>query len=131
VDGSADRLASSGRVKLKNDGVNISDWLQNLATFTGHVCRRYSGMEINAIAQYLVNQLKNRESYDLLVLKELVSIMTVRVAAHAWADRPAAPAAVKHSADQASLGCDPVYGHSYRTGRPIVLIVDRWHPVDS
>ena len=34
-------------------------------------------MEITAICQYLANQLKQGESFDLLVLKELVSAMTV------------------------------------------------------
>ncbi|KAK9815918.1 hypothetical protein WJX72_011962 [[Myrmecia] bisecta] len=72
-----DRLASSGRGKLKDDGVSISDWLQSLAVFMGHVCKKYpEGMEITAICQYLANQLKAGESFDLLVLKELVATMT-------------------------------------------------------
>ena len=51
--------------------------LQALAVFTGALCRKYPEMEITAICQYLANQLKQGESFDLLVLKELVSAMTV------------------------------------------------------
>lgn len=32
-----ERLAQSGRDKLKDDGVNLSDWLQSLASFWGHL----------------------------------------------------------------------------------------------
>lgn len=32
-----ERLAQSGREKLKDDGLNVSDWLQSLASFWGHL----------------------------------------------------------------------------------------------
>jgi len=32
-----ERLAQSGRDKLKDDGINLSDWLQSLASFWGHL----------------------------------------------------------------------------------------------
>lgn len=32
-----ERLAQSGREKLKEDGLNLSDWLQSLASFWGHL----------------------------------------------------------------------------------------------
>lgn len=32
-----ERLAQSGREKLKDDGLNLSDWLQSLASFWGHL----------------------------------------------------------------------------------------------
>lgn len=34
-------------------------------------------MELTALLQYLVNQLRDRESHDLVVLKDLISTMTV------------------------------------------------------
>lgn len=40
------------------------------------VCHKYSGMEISAICQLLANQLRAGDSFDLLVLKELVESMT-------------------------------------------------------
>ena len=52
--------------------------LTALASFIGHVCRAYLDMELTALLQYLVNQLRGRESHDLVVLKELISTMTVR-----------------------------------------------------
>ncbi|TYK14667.1 THO complex subunit 2 [Cucumis melo var. makuwa] len=33
-----ERLAQGGRDKLKDDGLNLSDWLQSLASFWGHLC---------------------------------------------------------------------------------------------
>lgn len=32
-----ERLAFGGREKLKDDGLNLSDWLQSLASFWGHL----------------------------------------------------------------------------------------------
>lgn len=32
-----ERLALVGREKLKDDGLNLSDWLQSLASFWGHL----------------------------------------------------------------------------------------------
>jgi len=32
-----ERLVQSGREKLKDDGLNLSDWLQSLASFWGHL----------------------------------------------------------------------------------------------
>ena len=40
-----------------------------------------SEVEVVALLQYVVNQLKSSESLDLLVLKEMVQTMTVRTAA--------------------------------------------------
>lgn len=52
---------------MKEDGINISDWLQSLAKFTGAVCRKYSEVEIAALCQFLANALRGADSFDLLV----------------------------------------------------------------
>ncbi|BDA48856.1 THO complex subunit 2 [Coccomyxa sp. Obi] len=70
------QLGASGRDKLKADGLNISDWLQGLSGFVGQACRRYDKMDTSAICQYIANTLKAAQSYDLLVLKALLSDMT-------------------------------------------------------
>ena len=44
-----ERLVQSGREKLKDDGLNVSDWLQSLASFWGHLyvtVFRYGGLLI-------------------------------------------------------------------------------------
>ena len=51
--------------------------LTAVAMFIGHVCRASVDMEITALLQYLVNQLRDKQSHDLVVLKELISTMTV------------------------------------------------------
>lgn len=70
----------TGRSKLKDDGVNISDWLTALCLFTSHAAKQFSGVDLVALAQYLANQLRAGEGLDLLLLKELVAVMTVRAA---------------------------------------------------
>lgn len=37
-----ERLAQGGREKLKDDGLNLSDWLQSLASFWGHLYESFS-----------------------------------------------------------------------------------------
>ena len=67
---------AEGREKLKDDGQNVSLWLSALATFCGHLAKKYAGIELSALLQYLVNTLKDNQSLDLLVLKELITRMT-------------------------------------------------------
>eukprot|EP00249_Psilotum_nudum_P020964 c27916_g1_i1 orf=2-757(-) len=70
-----ERLAQGGREKLKEDGLNLSDWLQSLASFWGHLCKKYPSMELRGLFQYLVNQLKRGEGIELVVLQELIQQM--------------------------------------------------------
>ena len=67
---------SSGKRKLKEDGVNLEEWFQWLALFTGIVCRTQRNIEVTALAQLVANNLKQSESLDLLVLKEIITSMT-------------------------------------------------------
>ncbi|OVA14452.1 THO complex [Macleaya cordata] len=70
-----ERLAQGGRDKLKDDGLNLSDWLQSLASFWGHLCKKYPSMELRGLFQYLVNQLKKGNGIELVVLQELIQQM--------------------------------------------------------
>ncbi|KAL6839975.1 hypothetical protein ACP4OV_029785 [Aristida adscensionis] len=70
-----ERLAQGGREKLKDDGLNLSDWLQCLASFWGHLCKKHSSMELTSLFQYLVNQLKKGVGVELVVLEELIQQM--------------------------------------------------------
>ncbi|XP_057851341.2 THO complex subunit 2 isoform X2 [Cryptomeria japonica] len=67
-----ERLAQGGREKLKEDGLNLSDWLQSLASFWGHLCKKYPSMELRGLFQYVVNQLKRGEGTELVLLQELI-----------------------------------------------------------
>ncbi|KAJ6973964.1 THO complex subunit 2-like isoform X1 [Populus alba x Populus x berolinensis] len=64
-----ERLAQGGRDKLKDDGLNLSDWLQSLASFWGHLCKKYPSMELRGLFQYLVNQLKKGQGIELVLLQ--------------------------------------------------------------
>ncbi|KAK3222127.1 hypothetical protein Dsin_009152 [Dipteronia sinensis] len=70
-----ERLAQGGRDKLKDDGINLSDWLQSLASFWGHLCKKYPSMELRGLFQYLVNQLKKGQGIELVLLQELIQQM--------------------------------------------------------
>ncbi|XP_043721403.1 THO complex subunit 2 [Telopea speciosissima] len=70
-----ERLAQVGREKLKDDGLNVSDWLQSLASFWGHLCKKYPSMELRGLFQYLVNQLKKGQGIELVLLQELIQQM--------------------------------------------------------
>ncbi|CAA2963416.1 THO complex subunit 2 [Olea europaea subsp. europaea] len=70
-----ERLAQGGREKLKDDGLNLSDWLQSLASFWGHLCKKYPSMELRGLFQYLVNQLKKGYGIELVLLQELIQQM--------------------------------------------------------
>ncbi|KXZ51410.1 hypothetical protein GPECTOR_12g372 [Gonium pectorale] len=64
------------RDKVKEDGVNISGWLQALARFTGAACRRFSDLDVGAVLQFLVNTLRAGDAFDLLVLQQIIVAMT-------------------------------------------------------
>ncbi|KAG8078866.1 hypothetical protein GUJ93_ZPchr0007g6205 [Zizania palustris] len=70
-----ERLAQGGREKLKDDGLNLSDWLQCLASFWGHLCKKHHSVELKSLFQYLVNQLKKGSGIELVVLEELIQQM--------------------------------------------------------
>ncbi|VAH85586.1 unnamed protein product [Triticum turgidum subsp. durum] len=70
-----ERLAQGGREKVKDDGLNLSDWLQCLASFWGHLCKKHHSMELKCLFQYIVNQLKKGLGTELVVLEELIQQM--------------------------------------------------------
>lgn len=59
---------------MKHDSISISSWLHSVATFCALTFKKYP-IELTAIIQYVINQLKNRKSYDLLILQEIVQKM--------------------------------------------------------
>ena len=59
--------------KLKEDGMNESDWYQSLCRFAGAMWRRWPDVECESLLQYVMNQLKMNQPLDLLLLKELVA----------------------------------------------------------
>jgi len=63
------------RPRTKHDGSTIAPWIQNLSSFTGAICKKYS-LELVPILQYVSNQLKAKQCLDLLLLKEIVQKMT-------------------------------------------------------
>ncbi len=59
--------------KLKEDGMNESDWYQSLCRFTGAMWRRWPDVECEPLVQYVMNQLKMNQPLDTLLWKELVA----------------------------------------------------------
>lgn len=50
-----------------------------LASFAGHISKASPHVELTALLQYLANQLRSVQGNDLPVLRELISVMSVRV----------------------------------------------------
>lgn len=68
-------LSNENKKRLKEDGTSIAQWLQGLASFCGRLFRRYSTMDPLPIVEYVINQIKANNPYDLLILRELVGQM--------------------------------------------------------
>ncbi|KAF8639741.1 hypothetical protein AX17_001003 [Amanita inopinata Kibby_2008] len=66
-----DALANPQKERVKDDGVNTSDWLQSLASFTGMLFRRYSA-DLTPFLKYIVHQLHNGQTTEIVVLRELI-----------------------------------------------------------
>ncbi len=67
-------ISDADKDKMKHDSISISSWLHSVATFCALAFKKYP-IELTAIIQYVINQLKNRKSYDLLILQEIVQKM--------------------------------------------------------
>ncbi|OSD04328.1 hypothetical protein PYCCODRAFT_1444038 [Trametes coccinea BRFM310] len=66
-----DALANPHKDRVKDDGVNTSDWLQSLASFTGMLFRRYSA-DLTPLLTYVVHQLHNGQATEIVVFRELI-----------------------------------------------------------
>nr|GAT53854.1 predicted protein [Mycena chlorophos] len=66
-----DFLANPDKERVKPDGVNTSDWLQSLASFTGMLFQRYNA-DLTPVLKYIVNQLHNGQTTEIVVLRELI-----------------------------------------------------------
>uniref|UniRef100_K1QG84 THO complex subunit 2 n=1 Tax=Magallana gigas TaxID=29159 RepID=K1QG84_MAGGI len=69
-----DALANPDKSRMKYDDTNISKWLQSLANFAGCICRKYQ-VDLAGLMQFVANQLKAGKSFDLLLLREVVTKM--------------------------------------------------------
>ncbi|PIO72849.1 hypothetical protein TELCIR_05206 [Teladorsagia circumcincta] len=69
-----EQLASPDKQQLKASDGKLSPWLQALATLVGVVYKKYN-VELAGMLNYVMNQLKNEKSFDLLVLREVIQNM--------------------------------------------------------
>lgn len=67
-----DALSNPEKERTKSDGTSVSMWLQSLAAFTGTLYKRYPLMDCSPILQYIANQLKENNSKDLIIIRELI-----------------------------------------------------------
>lgn len=68
-------ISDAEKDKMKHDSTNLSTWLQSIATFCALAFKKYP-IELIAMIQFVINQLKQRKSYDLLILQEIVQKMS-------------------------------------------------------
>ena len=68
-------LGGRGRTRVQADGMLTSRWLAALSLFAGKVFKRYSVMSATPILQYVAEQLRQGNSTDLIVLREITHSM--------------------------------------------------------
>ncbi|XP_074649653.1 THO complex subunit 2-like isoform X2 [Tubulanus polymorphus] len=68
-------LANPEKERMKYDDSSLSTWIQSLANFAGSICRKYQ-IELAGLLQYVINQLKAGKSYDMLILREVMTKMS-------------------------------------------------------
>lgn len=69
-------LANPTKGQLKDDAVNLSDWLQNLALFCGTAFKKYRAMNLEALVHFLFAQLGSGNLLFLHLFDELIYKMT-------------------------------------------------------
>ena len=70
------QLASPSKERLKEDGLNVSLWMQSLSSFCGNLYKKYPSVELVGLLQYVANTLKSGQSLQLLLLRDLVTKMS-------------------------------------------------------
>jgi THO complex subunit 2 len=70
-----DALANPNKERVKDDGVNLTDWLQNLSSFAAELGRRYATSELAQLLRYIVHQLYNRQTTEIVVLQDIIAKM--------------------------------------------------------
>jgi THO complex subunit 2 len=68
-------VSDADKEKMKHDSTNISTWLQSIATFSALTFKKYP-IELIAIIQCVIDQLKMKKSCDLLIMQEIVQKMS-------------------------------------------------------
>ncbi|CEH18317.1 KEKE-like motif-containing transcription regulator (Rlr1)/suppressor of sin4 [Ceraceosorus bombacis] len=71
-----DALSNPEKERTKQDGTNISLWLKSLSSFAGMLYRRHKEIDVGPVLQYMANQLKQDNSKDLVLIRELVLKMS-------------------------------------------------------
>ena len=69
------QLASPSKAQLKDDGLNVSLWMQSLSSFCGNLYKKYPHIELVGLLQYVTQTLKSGQSLQLLLLRDLVTKM--------------------------------------------------------
>ena len=62
-------LSDPDKVRLKDDGLNVSLWMQSLSSFCGNLYKKYPNIELLGLLQYIANTLKSGNSLQLLLLR--------------------------------------------------------------
>ncbi|KAL4874731.1 transcription factor/nuclear export subunit protein 2-domain-containing protein [Aspergillus karnatakaensis] len=68
-------LGQKGRSRVQEGGLLTSRWLNALSTFAGRTFKRYSVMDPTPVLQYVVQQLRQNNSTDLIILEQIISSM--------------------------------------------------------
>lgn len=68
-------IANTKKPRLKAGDINIGEWLRTLSNFSALVFRKYT-IDMEGVLQYVMNKLKTREGFDLIVFQDFIKQMT-------------------------------------------------------
>lgn len=68
-------LYNDTKQRQKHDGTTVLSWFQSTALFCATVFKKYN-IDLSGILLYIMEQLKNNRSIELLILKEILQKMT-------------------------------------------------------
>jgi THO complex subunit 2 len=68
-------ISNPKKERLKPGDINIGEWLQTLSTFASKVFLKMS-INMRGILQYVINKLKAREGFDLVVFQDIIKKLT-------------------------------------------------------
>lgn len=80
-------LSNPEKDRLKEDGTNLSSWLQNLAMFSGLFFKKYTALDLTPLISYIYYQLNDDNTLDLVVLSELLQKMAGLESAENFTDQ--------------------------------------------
>jgi THO complex subunit 2 len=107
-----EKLVSSTKQEIKEEGLSIATWLQGLSQFCGYLFQKFgSRIELKSMLTYMAQQIRtNHNPWQVLVISEIIGHMAnIRVLEDIYDEQVLAQSAgpVLHDLSQAQISLEP------------------------